>query len=255
MQMKLRKINEILVETTQQFVFDIKKTSEKTHKKHIATLLKNLEFYGYTLSKDFILQLESASKETIIDFYFELIEVLKELSFEVGEAFYPNFPEQVMEASEAELYINAIMHYFGDCINARIIPVYENKTRFPLIEKPNLIVIDIGIEDDFNQLIFNLLASSTSLSETNLIILEQAIDINISIFDLSHIVHKEILAFVASKLIQKIGINDLNSTMHQNLSDNFKTATDVLRLITAMSNGDISLASNTRFGLYHHSTT
>ena len=247
MQMKLRKMNEILLETKHQFIFNFEKSSEKVHKKYIASLLKNLEYYGFTLSKDFILQLESASKESIVDLNFEFIEILKKLHFNVGTPFYPNFPEQVMEASDAELYINALMHYFGDYIGARIIPVFEKKERFPLVEKTKLIVVDIGSESSFNQFIFNLLKSPTSLSETDLEYLEKAIDIDISIFDLKHIVHKETLAFVANMLIEKIGVKELNSTMKENLFDNFKTATDVLRLAIAMSTGDVSLALNTRF--------
>ena len=39
---------------------------------------------------------------------------------------YPNFPEQVMELSDAELYLNAIIHYLTD---GKILPSYETEER------------------------------------------------------------------------------------------------------------------------------
>lgn len=42
---------------------------------------------------------------------------------------YPNFPTQVKEASQHELWLNATLHYFGDQIGARILPHYEKDER------------------------------------------------------------------------------------------------------------------------------
>jgi hypothetical protein len=48
---------------------------------------------------------------------------------------YPGFPQQVATASEAELFFNAIMHYFGDAIGERIVPTYEEESRPVFLEK------------------------------------------------------------------------------------------------------------------------
>ena len=61
------------------------------------------------------------------------------------KAFYPNFPRQVMEASDAELYINAILHYwsFGQWTHE-----YVEAKRPELKEKnPKTTITLISIED------------------------------------------------------------------------------------------------------------
>ena len=45
---------------------------------------------------------------------------------------YPDFPKQVAEASDAELILNALMHYTGDALGVRITPEYEQEPRVSL---------------------------------------------------------------------------------------------------------------------------
>lgn len=47
---------------------------------------------------------------------------------------YPNFPKQVMRLDEAELLFNALLHYLGDWVGARILPVYPTQARRPLLQ-------------------------------------------------------------------------------------------------------------------------
>jgi hypothetical protein len=53
--------------------------------------------------------------------------------------------------------------------------------------------------------------------------------------------HKEILSFVYSTLLEA------NKVSYEDAAKNFKTATDILRLAVAMSEGDVSLATPTKF--------
>jgi hypothetical protein len=72
---------------------------------------------------------------------------------------YPNFPNQVMEASEAELWFNAMANYFGfhlsDLLgdpNLVVLPQYEKEVRPFLDEHHDLRWIELGSEEDFNSI-------------------------------------------------------------------------------------------------------
>ena len=89
-----------------------------------------------------------------LELYDQFVEDLKSL---VGanvsfRPMYPSFPQQVMMASEAELYVNAIYHY----ITLRL-PEYVALERFPLLDQVDLKIIDLGSVDDFDQIIRNLI--------------------------------------------------------------------------------------------------
>ena len=93
---------------------------------YIATILKNLENYGYTLDKELIKLLKYLDKEIIIDLYKKIISYIK---IEGNMTpMYPNFPKQVMEMDEIELYINAIIHYLT---LGKYIPQTKKEERFP----------------------------------------------------------------------------------------------------------------------------
>ncbi len=62
---------------------------------------------------------------------------------------YPNFPRQVMEATEAELYVNAVLHYLGDLAGNRMIPFYNKEKREQLQDAVKLRVIDTGTAEEF----------------------------------------------------------------------------------------------------------
>jgi len=209
----------------------------------IGTILKNIECLGYTLEPKLIETLLYLNLTDIVLFYEMLRSDLKKL---VGdhvkwEPFYPNFPKQVMELDEVELYLNALLHYLGDWIGLRILPHFVKEERFPLQFNKDLKIISLGDQKDFDKIFYNLLSSKTSLSSTDYEDLNWYLINNHSIDTIlpEKIHHKEILAYLTNRLIDLNRINDLKRF--------FTTATDVLRLATAMSNGDISLSTNTRF--------
>ena len=90
--------------------------SEKVSEQIIATSLVNLESYGYTFSEKLMEELKLLSVEQYIDFYNMITSIIKELVGvdRITEPMYPNFPQQVMEMDEVELYLNAIIHYITD---------------------------------------------------------------------------------------------------------------------------------------------
>lgn len=209
-----------------------------------ATINKNLEALGYTFSESLLKALSSLSPEEAERFYDEVIATLKDMrGVQDYNPMYPNFPRQVMEAAEAELYINAVLHYLtvwasdvlGDRREIVWLPDYEKESRDPLRDGVKLTVIESGTEADLRRIFSSLIASKTSISETDRAELKWFVE-NYGINLPEVIPNKEILAFVGSLIPED-----------PKLKRHIKTATDVLRLAVAMSDGDISLAENTRF--------
>lgn len=216
----------------------------------LMTALKNMESLGFTLSPRLLNALQWYSVDGIAKFTDGLIKDMKALvgADVVYKPMYPNFPKQVMEASEAELFINAMMHYLGDWVGLRIMPDYEKLARNPLPKKEmKLTVIDLGDEHEFMTIFTNLLSTKTSLSEQDYEDITYFIKTyKNTILDYmpDKIVHKETLSFVTNLLLKNV--TDVHR-LFLVIKNSFSTATDILRLAVAMSEGDVSLAQNTKF--------
>ncbi len=73
--------------------------------REVATILKNIESLGYTFSQDIINILNTYTVEQLKNFYKGIVKNIKRLvgADVVYNPMYPNFPAQVMKASECEL--------------------------------------------------------------------------------------------------------------------------------------------------------
>ncbi|NEW09394.1 TerD family protein [Paenibacillus sp. SYP-B3998] len=208
--------------------------------KYIATAMKNMEYLGFTFSKPLMEVLQTMSVDEFLGMYQQLVQDLKSL---VGEhvnfkPMYPNFPQQVMIARDAELYVNAILHYV-----TLELPEHAPMERIPLLDQVDLEIIDLGNPEDFTQIIRNLIQAKVSISESEKEDIEWVIE---TYDDLSTVLPGEIplkenVGFVVGALLkyEKANIKLIGKYM--------KTATDVLRLAVALSGGDVSLAANTKF--------
>lgn len=230
-------MNEILLRRKNKVIVE-KGNAENIQ--YVATIAKNIESLGYCFSKELLGTLQTLEKEELQKFYLELVPVLKEL---VGSSveykpFYKNFPTEVMEMDEVDLYINAIIHYLSD---GTIILSEEKKERLPLFEETKVKIIDLGTTDDLVDIFINLCQSKTSISQTDKEDLEWIFK-NMKVKFPDEIPLKENVA-----LIGRLYLENYPLATAKDIQKYFKTATDVLRLITAMSNGDISLADNTKF--------
>lgn len=210
------------------------------NKQIVATMNKNIEVFGYTMSEalfDKLVHMKAKSREVVYDI---LVNGLKELTGadKVYNPMYPNFPESVMEKGDFELYFNAIVHYWSF---GTLLPYEEKEERVPLFNTAKVKVLEAGSFDDLNDIFNNLCASKTSLSKS---------DVNDMIFILNsakvtlpdEMPFKENAACVC-RLLVDTGVDTDGSLCKKYV----KTATDVLRLVTAMSDGDVSLAENTKF--------
>lgn len=213
---------------------------------YVLNLLKNTESLGYTFSSELLDRIQTLSVSGFKTFYHQLIADLKQnLGADVQfEPMYPNFPEQVKQASEEELYVNAYFHYVGDWIGRRILPHYQKTPREPLQDKVELKIIDLGSEEEFKSIFTQLLSAKTSVSETDkkdIVWFIEQYRSEVFEFIPTEIPLKENAAiFIASLLMHGLETD-------AQIRSHIKTATDVLRVAVALSNGDVSLAQNTKF--------
>lgn len=212
----------------------------KKNKQIVATMNKNIEVFGYTMSEalfDKLVHMKAKSREVVYD---ALVSGLKEITGadKVYNPMYPNFPESVMKKDDFELYFNAIVHYWSF---GTLLPYEEKEERAPLFNTAKVKVLEAGSFNDLNDIFNNLCASKTSLSKNDvedmIFILNSA---KVALPD--EIPFKENTACVC-RLLVDTGVDTDGSLCKKYV----KTATDVLRLVTAMSDGDVSLAENTKF--------
>jgi hypothetical protein len=217
----------------------------------VATGNKNLEALGFTASRDLFERLRSLPAEEVGRFYGEITPILAEM---VGahrdfRPMYPNFPAQVMAASDLELYINALSHYWGSFVadvigqpGYFILPSYPKAEREPLDQEVRLKVIDLGSKADFEGIFIRLVGSNASLPEADKAIVawfvEEYGDDLLRLLP-PEIPQKETLALLAGCLLER--------SEPTYLLPHLKTATDVLRVAVVLSGGDVSLARPTKF--------
>ncbi|MCB9528616.1 MAG: TerD family protein [Myxococcales bacterium] len=213
----------------------------------VATAMRNLEALGYVAHPALVDRLCTLSEAEFVRFVGPLVGALKKaVGAHVRYApMYPDFPTQVMAASDVELYVNALMHYFGDVVGLRILPDYTPSARPPLpagfLPAPK--VVRLGDLDELAQIGRDLIGANTSISATDkadVVALLAAFGDDVRALLPPRIPHKENLSVVTAALIDHPAADLL-------LTPFFTGATDVLRLATSLCGGDVSLAKNTRF--------
>lgn len=209
----------------------------------VAAVMQNVASLGFKVSSEVSENLLQASFDNVYLWHDQVLSVLKEL---VGENYrynpmYPNFPQQVMDLDAAELFINATNHYRGNLTGNRVMPEYEKDLRDPYQEYGLSATreIRLGSSEEAQEVFDALLSSTTGYSSTD----QQ---------DAKLIV--ETLQTLPEKLVQRENKAFLLAVMQRanlisedDVSGYIDTATDLLRLATALSGGDTSLASTTRF--------
>lgn len=229
-------INKITIRRNNKiYIPTIENNDKAIDDKTITAFISNLYRLGYVVNKEIIEQLSYTSVDN-------LQQVLEAAEYSKGDHFdyepmYPNFPKQVAEASKIELYLNAMMHYSGDVLGVRIMPVYDKFAR-PDLDKDEAEFIVLGLEtkDSLTETTRNIITMSRPFSQTDkedIIVLKDFVKFN----DNQTFKVKENLVFLTY------------SFPDNGLEKYYKTAVDVLRLAAAYSNGDITLATPTKFKL------
>ena len=202
----------------------------------VHTVHAELMQFGYMLDSAGILYLTAASNECIIRYHDEVIAYLKYIKGDGDyRPLYDGFPQQVMEMSEVELFINAIRHYRS---HGEWVPNAYTKTNPTAFEHPTYKVLRPCSEAEFNRIFTDILSVNQSITPMDKEVVKWFM-MNIPYGKVQLLLPKDIpfkenFCFILS-LTDGIGMG--------------YTYTDILRTATYMSGGDVSLAENTRFNL------
>ena len=232
--------NDILLRRRHK-VWAEKGTAQKPSERYLVTMMKNIEGLGFTFSREMYELLGTMTVEELNTFYLELVPALKKF---VGAdvvycPMYPNFPQSVMEEEQVSLIVNALVHYWTD---GQFYPDEKKEQRLPYMDMENLTVLTVGTKADLTEIFCQLCQSKTSISETDT---KDLIWIFRNVSGLTF--PDEIPLKENAALIGKLYLEHNPLASAEEIQKYFKTATDVLRLATAMSGGDLSLAENCKF--------
>ena len=213
----------------------------------ITTLIQNINGLGYTLSNNLMIQLLNYEYDFLKEKLNWLYNQLRSLTGADKEyiPMYKNFPDDVMSLSELALYFNALVHYISE---GTWYPESSPEQKTPFCENVNLTLIDGCDEKDIIKLMKNILSSKTSISgqdKEDIITIFESFEKDLDRYIPVEIPFKENSAFVTSYFwnYYKGNENIIISILRKTL----RTPTDVLRFITLLSNGDVTLSTNTRF--------
>ncbi len=237
----------------------------------------NIADMGYTLSGDIINKLKKLTQPELA-YYYKLFEAtLSEMTGDNVDhiPLFLNFPEDVPFNDEYYFYrmIGFIqnvldltvedykvlscghtidkelfdLNNFGACpicqMRVDMDDLGEAKERPSLDEITPFKILHLGTEDDLFSIFKNLVSSATSISDSDRADITTFFDVLGK--DVLELIPAQI-PFIENKIfVAKLIIENLESGF--GLSRLIKTSTDLLRFMTALSDGDISLAENCKF--------
>jgi len=198
---------------------------------------------GYVMSQDLFNVVATLSKKELQKVHTSVIKALRMI---VGanvayNPMYPNFPKQVMEASDEELFMNAMNHYWSSYVlgeeNAWL-PQYTKLERPFFPESVNIKVLDLVSEKDFNGVFTKIMSSNDSISGEDKEIVEHFLRTpELKVVMPATIPYKENLCMVLADSLGR----------YEDITPFVTNSTDILRVATYMSGGDVSLGTNTKF--------
>lgn len=206
------------------------------------SLFLQLQLEAMTLGYIFTDEAVSALSNNL-DIYSDVLSILSELvgNNKAWKPFYKNFPQEVFDKSDIELYTNAITHYMSGGIWKPEEKTYS-ESKVPVFEKVNFKKIGLCGKNDIDNLFINIVNSNGSITDFDREVIVYAIknwdkkwisSVNISF--------KETLCFFIGNLFTENVVLDTYPSV--------KHATDVLRIACHLSNGDITLVDATNFKL------
>ena len=206
-----------------------------------ATVAKNMESFGFTPSKDLMNEMLADEGFTAKIHQYIMPELVKLKGGDlVYEPMYKNFPREVMNMSEAELYVNAIIHY---ATTGQWMPNSVAEKREELNERVKFTTLDVSTEQARKDLFTNLLNSSVPFSQQDLDdITELSKHYNIMMCAPDRIVNKENLANVIKLSADMVDDNKDKGEIIKSFSKHINSVNDVLRIMNVVhGDGDATL--------------
>jgi stress response protein SCP2 len=221
-----------------------------------------LEYLGFVYGQDAILTLSWMPEVDLVHVHTNLVHILSHAlgAHRVYSPMYPDFPEQVLEASDAELLSNAWAHYRGDWMGVRVLPRYTASKRpaLKMLEhmKPTTLALAprTAVYDQLLRLINGNASMSVANKEVTLELLSYFSEVYPGrllemLKEQATIPQKEHRALVGGWLL-----THTPATFEAaEFARFFQTPTDVLRLAAAvgaanLKDADLTLSKPPRFG-------
>ncbi len=210
--------------------------SGKKNTQLATTLQAKLMEYGYMMQEDAFKMACLATEEQITNTYESIMNYLRPLmGSSVHEAMYKNFPQEVMEKSDCELFVNAILHYWSE---GAWTPLSIEKSRGVKFEKVKFTMLKLTDLNGFLEIFTNLTKINQSLMPQDLEVIKWFANSGFELRFPNQIPFKENLCTLAAM--------GLDVPVWQ--------TTDVLRIAVHMSGGDISLPAVPAKTTYGHRT-
>jgi hypothetical protein len=229
--------SDIALHYRRAIVFD-KDAKTVGHPAEAAVVIAELVRNGFSPTAGLVEALMRATLKRLTHIHRNVLPVICRLKGAdvTHQPMYPNFPQQVMEASYTELFMNAVMHYVSE---GTWLPTYRTQLREFSLEG-NFTEIGVISQTDFRGIFRKILESKESISDYDKETLNWFMDNQRSqVLIPDPIPYKENMCTFAALLIER----DRFETLEQLP----KTATDVLRIATVLSGGDASLCANVKF--------
>lgn len=210
--------------------------SDETDNRQVAFQIQSeLLKYGFVFTSEAFELLRFQSIETLNEVYTDLCKGLKELNGTGGyEPIYRNFPQSVNNMTYLEFVINALNHYWSWGTWRPEDSEYINR-EFAL-ETVKYKEIGLLTDVQFANIFTDIVYSGSSISKWDKTIVDWFIDNGLAPeLQFNKITFKETKAYIGKRFLESG--KDLP----------VKSATDVLRIYAAYSNGDEGLKENTKF--------
>lgn len=201
----------------------------------VATFVRNLEGYNYTITPELAKALKETDRQTVLVVVNGIMDVLEAQLGDKGyTTLYKGFPESVIDLTDDEFYFNAVVYYlFG------VEPEGNKEDWFvkhePVLSKiRELVPLNLVSHKDLKGLLVNYLTSNVTLSDgdrSNIKVLFDAYTNR----ELTNLVKDIVIPIKETMVFATIELGNRGILLGQ-----YKTATDVLRLIAGMSDSELS---------------
>lgn len=202
----------------------------------LGTLFNNLAYYGFCLSKEAAARLMKLSEIQVKEWWASTEQILKEVTGANKNmdkyVVYKNFPQEVLDMTYCEYWVKQILMYIG-------LPneyfTEAEVSRDKIFEKIELKVLQLAKSNSLQEIYQGLLKNparwtSEQFGFVRYFVIHQKFELNVKL-----IPFKENLVTILSEV------------MENNLDVKISSATDILRLGVALSDGDVTFKTNSKF--------
>ncbi len=221
---------------------------EVTNFSYVGSLVNEISKLGYNLNKETIQFLCTCDDDQLKSIHQDYIPLMKSMVGDVcHKPLYLDFPAYVMEEEPAILFINSLLHYWTE---GKWRPTTDKVVITAEAEFSNNITLTHIHESEVPAQVVSFLESKESIPKNVANIIEFAIESKDGLLrdvltKTPDVTHKEILSILTGGILKK---KDIPLRIKQGVWAKYiHSSTDILRAITYISGGDVSLAENTKF--------